>query len=101
MSEKIDMLKEMDSFACRAIVTALSSLPLDEMGAMCDRHHAAGLKEWDICLTVDGVEVPIADRYHPLFVAALIECPDYVTVNYTYDVETVTWTAPGVPPGVR
>lgn len=44
----------------------------------------------------DGVSYPLAERFHPDLIAMLTPCPDYVTVNYTYD--GTTWTPPLVPP---
>lgn len=40
----------------------------------------------------DGVAVPLTDRYHPDFVAALVECPDEVQPDWMFD--GVAWQPP-------
>ncbi len=43
----------------------------------------------------DGVEYPLSELYHPTLLAALIECPEYVTAGYSYSLaDDGTWTAP-------
>lgn len=41
-------------------------------------------------MTVDGVDYPLNICFHPLIIAALVECPDWVVQMATYDGTTFT-----------
>lgn len=45
----------------------------------------------------EGVSIPIEDRFHPDFVATLVECPEDTLPGYSYDGQS--FHAPAPPPG--
>lgn len=43
-----------------------------------------------------GVLIPLSERFHPDLIAQMVECPEYVGINWSLVGEV--WTPPAIPP---